>query len=295
MNKFDEKLCEQKKSSCCFKKILQCIPAKLKNKAPRVAVIRLSGVIGAVGSFKKGLSLDELVDDIEDAFDVSNLKAVALQINSPGGSPVQSELIYKRVRALSEEKNIPVISFVEDVAASGGYWLACTGDEIYASTSSIVGSIGVISAGFGFVDAIKKLGVERRVYSQGNNKSILDPFQKEKPEDIEILKSAQKEVHEAFKNLVRQRRKGKIKDSDEDKLFNGEFWSGGQAKDLGLVDEIGDLYSVIRAKYGDKVKFEKISKPKGWLKRKLGVFQENIVSNVISSVEEGQAWKRFGL
>jgi signal peptide peptidase SppA len=190
---------------------LKKIINKIKKPKSKVAVLRLSGVIGSAGMMKKGISLDDLNDDIEKAFELSGVKAVALQINSPGGSPVQSELIYKRIRELSDEKKIPVYSFVEDVAASGGYWLACTGDEIYASESSIVGSIGVISAGFGFVDAIKKLGVERRVYTQGENKSILDPFQKEDPKDIDILMNLQKDVHESFKNLVRSRRDGKIK------------------------------------------------------------------------------------
>jgi signal peptide peptidase SppA len=282
----------KKEKKCgCFKKLLQ----KIKKPVKTVAVIRLSGVIGSAGAFKKGLCLEDIEDDIEKAFDVSDLTAVALQINSPGGSPVQSELIYNRIRAYAKEKEIPVYSFVEDVAASGGYWLACSGDEIYASTSSIVGSIGVISAGFGFVEAIKKLGVERRVYHQGENKSVLDPFQKEKPKDIEILLSAQKEVHEAFKNLVRTRREGKINPSDEDRLFSGEFWAGGMGKELGLVDEIGDMRSVMRKKFGDKVKFEKISKQKGFLKRKLGIIGGEFADGVMSSVEAKGLWSRFGL
>jgi len=274
---------------------LKKIILKLKRRQAKVAILRLSGVIGSAGAFKKGLSLDEIEDDIESAFEVSGLKAVALQINSPGGSPVQSELIYGRIRALSQEKKIPVYSFVEDVAASGGYWLACTGDEIYASKSSIVGSIGVISAGFGFVEAIKKLGIERRIYAQGDNKSVLDPFSKENPKDIEILTSAQKAVHEAFKELVRTRREGKIKKSKEKSLFSGEFWSGEQAKELGLVDDIGDMRSVMREKLGKKIKFERISKPKGWLKKRLGIISENVVDGAISSVEKRGLWSKFGL
>lgn len=284
------KMKKQKKCGC-FKRFIQ----KIKKPVPVVAVLRLSGVIGAAGAMKKGLSLEDMEDDIQKAFDVSGLKAVALQINSPGGSPVQSEFIYNRIRALAAEKDVPVYSFVEDVAASGGYWLACTGDEIYASTSSIVGSIGVISAGFGFVDAIKKMGIERRVYHQGENKSVLDPFKKENPKDIEILMSAQKEVHEAFKNLVRTRRDGKIKKSDEKNLFSGEFWAGSSAKELGLIDEIGDMRSVLREKFGEKVKFEKISKPKGFLKRKLGIMGADLTGGAISVLEQKNLLARFGL
>lgn len=267
---------------------------KITKSKPKVAVLRLSGVIGSAGMMKKGLSLEELDDDIKRAFEISGLKAVALQVNSPGGSPVQSELIYKRIRAFSEEKKVPVYTFVEDVAASGGYWLACSGDEIYASESSVVGSIGVISAGFGFVDAIKKLGVERRVYTQGENKSVLDPFQKENPKDIEILMNLQKDVHESFKNIVRTRRDGKIKKTQEKQLFSGEFWNGVKGKDLGLVDEIGDMYSVMQSKYGKKVKFEKISKPKGWLKKKLSGATLNITDSIASSIVEKLFWGKYG-
>lgn len=273
---------------------IKALIKKIKKSKPKVAVLRLSGVIGSAGMMKKGLSLEDLNDDIEEAFEVSGLKAVALQINSPGGSPVQSELIYKRIRALSEEKKIPVYSFVEDVAASGGYWLACAGDEIYASDSSIVGSIGVISSGFGFVEAIKKMGIERRVYTQGENKSVLDPFKEENPKDIEILLNLQKDVHEAFKNLVRSRREGKIEKSKEKRLFSGEFWNGVQGKELGLVDEIGDMYSVIQKKYGKKVTFIKISKPKSWIQRKLTGTSADIADGIANSIAEKMAWGRFG-
>jgi signal peptide peptidase SppA len=282
---------EVKKSRRCFKKLMN----KLMPKSDKVAVLRLSGVIGAAGTFKKGLSLEDIEEEIEKAFDVKNLKAVAVQVNSPGGSPVQSELIYNRIRALSAEKKVPVFTFIEDVGASGGYWLACSGDEIYASASSVVGSIGVISAGFGFVEAIKKLGVERRVYHQGENKSILDPFRPENPKDVEILMDLQKDVHEEFKNLVRSRRGSKIKKEDENKLFSGEFWTGVRAKELGLVDEIGDLRAVMREKYGKKIEFEKVSKPKGWLKRKLGVVGGAFADGIVSSISDRALWGRFGL
>lgn len=290
--KKDKKNTKAKKSLC--KRIKGLCPFKGKEK-PVVAVLRLAGVIGEAGGFKKGLSLAELEEDITKAFEVAEVTAVAVQVNSPGGSPVQSELIYNRIRALAEEKEIPVYAFAEDVAASGGYWLACAGDEIYASKSSIIGSIGVISASFGFVEAIKKLGVERRVYSQGENKSILDPFQEEKASSVKILTEAQKDVHEAFKELVRERRKGKIKKTAEKSLFSGEFWSGQKALSLGLVDGIGDMHSVIREKHGDQVKYVKISKPQSWLKRKLGMASQSVTDSLVSTMAERHLWERFGL
>jgi signal peptide peptidase SppA len=269
--------------------------AKLQKKQDKIAVLRLSGIIGSAGMFKKGMSIEELDDDIEKAFSISSVKAVALQINSPGGSPVQSELIYKRIRSLSEEKNIPVYTFIEDVAASGGYWLACAGDEIYASVSSVVGSIGVISSGFGFVEAIKKIGVERRVYTQGANKSILDPFKEVKEQDIEILLNLQKDVHEAFKDLVRSRRGDKIKASDEAHLYSGEFYNGIKACQFGLVDKIGDMRSVMTEKYGKKVKFEKIIKSKGWLKRKISASSDDLFDNIVNVINDKIIWNRYGL
>lgn len=280
-------------------KILSKIPLeRFQNPPPVVAVLRLSGVIGQIGAYRQGLTLSEMEEEIKAAFEPRrNLKAVVLAVNSPGGSPVQSELISKRIRALSEAKEIPVVAFVEDVAASGGYWLACTGDEIYASRSSIVGSIGVIAAGFGFVDAIKKLGIERRVYTQGENKSILDPFKPKKDSDIAIVKTAQKDIHEAFKQLVRERRKDKLK-GDEEKLFSGEFWSGQQALDLGLIDGINDMYSLMQERYGEEVKFRKVQSRKGWLQRKLGFlgssFSTSIAHALANVIEERSLWGRFG-
>jgi signal peptide peptidase SppA len=292
-----EELKKQPSSKICvlFKKIpfLKC-----RKSNPTIAVLRLSGVIGQVGHFRSGLTMESLNDTIEEAFKLPKLKALALVINSPGGSPVQSELIYKRIRNLAEEKDVEVLSFVEDVAASGGYWLACTGDEIYASENSIIGSIGVIAATFGFQDAIKKLGVERRIYTQGENKSILDPFLPEKESDIKILTSAQKDIHESFKNLVRARRVGKLK-GEEGELFSGEFWSGKKAAELGLVDKIDDMYSVIKEKYGEKINIQKVGKEKSWLKRKLGITFNNISLNLIDSliekIEIKAFWNRFGL
>ena len=269
---------------------------KFFKKKPRVAVLRLSGVISSEsGLFKKGLCLETIEEEIEKAFDVKNVKAVALQINSPGGSPVQSELIYNKIRQLSKKKNVPVYSFAEDVAASGGYWLLCSGDEMYAHGSSIVGSIGVVSAGFGFVEAIKKIGVERRVYHQGENKSVLDPFKKENPKDVEILTSIQKDVHEAFKEMVRKARGNKIKKDSENQLFSGEFWSGVSAVDLGLIDGIADMNAKLVEKFGKDVEIVRINKPQGWLKRKLSSELGNAAASAICAIEEKSVWNRYGL
>ncbi len=274
--------------------IKKCIKKFFKKKN-KVAVIRLAGVIGQDSAMKSGLSLENIDQAIEKAFATKDIKAVALAINSPGGSPVQSELIYRKIRSLSLEKKLTVYSFVEDCAASGGYWLALAGDEIYVSSSSIVGSIGVISAGFGFVEAIKKIGIERRIYTQGKNKSILDPFSKEKSEDIAIISRVQAAIHNIFKDIVRERRQGKINNEQEDSLFNGEFWCGAEAKDLGLVDGIDNLYDFMRHKYGKDVEFVKTNKPSGWLKRKLGVSALGIDEKIIAILDERMLKSRIGL
>lgn len=269
---------------------------KLFKKNPKVAVLRFSGVIAESSGFgKQGLSLESLESSIKLAFETPNAKAVAIQVNSPGGSPVQSELIYRYVKQCSKEKKIPVYTFAEDVAASGGYWLLCAGDEVYALQSSIVGSIGVIAAGFGYVEAIKKLGIERRVYTQGENKSILDPFKKEKKEDIELIHAAQKEIHDSFKNLVKSSRGDKIDSSKENEIFSGKFWTGNQAKSLGLIDNIDSLHDVMINKFGDDVELIKINKPKGWLKRKFGISIDSIINNFLEKIEERALWQRFGL
>ncbi|MCE3233224.1 MAG: sohB [Rickettsiaceae bacterium] len=284
-------MASKQESKGCFSRLI----CKIKGNGDNVAVLRLAGIIGGSGKLKKGISFDEVEDDIEKAFKVKNLKAVALQINSPGGSPVQSELIAGRIITLAKEKGVPVYSFVEDVGASGGYWLSCAGDEIYASGNSIVGSIGVIMSTFGFAEAIKKLGVERRVYYQGENKSILDPFKPEDPKDVEILLNLQKEIHAEFKSYIRRRRGTRIKKEDEDLLFSGEFWTGTKALQLGLVDGIGDMRSIIRKKYGEDIEFVKVSQPKGWLKRKLGLAGGAFAEGVIGAVSDKQIWARFGL
>jgi signal peptide peptidase SppA len=204
-------------------------------------------------------------------------------------------LIYGRIRALAEKHKLPVYIFCEDVAASGGYWLACAGDEIYADPSSIVGSIGVIAASFGFVEAMDKLGIERRVHTSGENKSILDPFLPEKPEDVDRLKAIQSDVHEAFKALVRQRRSSKLKETDGE-LFSGAFWSGKKALDLGLIDGIGHLHDVLKQKYGEKVDIKVIEKPQGWGLRRLGFgLDSDFTASAIEALETRAMWARFGL
>jgi signal peptide peptidase SppA len=240
------------------------------NTKPVVAVMRLEGVIGKGGSMKSGLTISSLNKLIEKMFKIERLDAVCLCINSPGGSPVQSELISKRLTSLAKELGVPIYSFVEDVAASGGYWLACAGDKIFANKSSIIGSIGVISSGFGFHEAIGKLGIERRVIAEGKNKSVLDPFQPAKSSDVKLVKDLQKKIYEHFIETVKEHRKGRLTQTDEI-IFNGEFWTGQKALDYGLIDGIDDLYSFIHKKYGNEVKVEYIENKQSWFKRKLGM------------------------
>ncbi len=216
----------------------------------KIAVISLEGIIGKGAISKNGLSLKNVNSKIEKAFKIKNLYAVSLIINSPGGSPTQSELIAKRIMYHSSKYNVPVYAFIEDVAASGGYWLACAADKIYATKSSIIGSIGVISSGFGFVEAIKKHGIERRVITQGKSKSVLDPFMPSKDSDIKIIANIQKNIHENFIDFVKLRRKSHLLHKAED-LFSGEFWSGETAAEYGLIDGIDDIYSFYNRKLGD--------------------------------------------
>ncbi len=265
-----------------------------KNK-PVVAHLRLSGVIGNVGRFQQGLSYASHHEIIKKAFSLKKIKAVAISINSPGGSPVQSHLLYSLIRKLAEEKKVKVITFAEDVAASGGYMLACAGDEIYANASSIVGSIGVIYSGFGFQDLIKKAGVERRVHTAGKSKSILDPFMEEKPEDIQKLKAIQEDLHKEFIQLVKSSRKEKISSASDDTLFNGEFWAGSKAKELGLVDGIGNVFQVLEDQFGTEVKIKNFEKQEGWLKKKLSSSMSDAVSSAITELETRSIWNKFGL
>tara|TARA_B100000886_G_scaffold202891_1_gene140161 strand:+ start:8665 stop:9471 length:807 start_codon:yes stop_codon:yes gene_type:complete len=265
------------------------------SKKPVVAHIRLRGVIGNVGRFQQGLSLASNEAIIKKAFETKKLSAVAISINSPGGSPVQSKLIYSLIRRLAKEKKVKVFTFAEDVAASGGYMLACAGDEIYANSSSIVGSIGVIYAAFGLSELIKKIGVERRVYTAGKSKSTLDPFKEEKPEDVERLKRIQEDLHKQFIELVKSSRKDKIKHMKDDDLFTGEFWSGEKSKDLGLIDGIGDMTETIQEKFGKKVKIKNFDKPESWLKRRLSSNLSNDIINISYELESRYLWNKYGL
>ncbi len=277
-----------------------------KKPNPKVAHLNLSGVIGQGSRMEKGLNYESVFPLIEKAFKDKEIKAVAVSINSPGGSPVQSELIYNAIRQKSEETKIPVFTFAQDVAASGGYWLLLAGDEIYAHNASIIGSIGVIFSGFGLVEAIKKLGIERRVYTQGKNKAVMDPFMPEKEENVEILKDVQRDIFEGFVDLVKSRRKThfrnaegqKISEDDEfltDKIFTGAFWSGKSAKNLGLVDEIADLRAKMIEKYGQKVEIVEVTSKKSLLKSLLSSKQERLVDSFISKAEERLGFAKFGL
>jgi len=266
-----------------------------------VGVVRLNGVIGAVSPVRGGIDLASVAGALESAFTLRGVKAVALLINSPGGSPVQSSLIFKRIRALAAEENVPVFAFAEDVAASGGYMLACAADEIFADESSIVGSIGVVSAGFGFTGLIDKIGVERRVHTSGESKSQLDPFKPENPEDVERLKALQEEVHESFKALVRNARGDRLgKDAD---LFTGAYWAAAGAKARGLIDGIGDVRSVMRERFGDKVKLKVVGDKKPLWRRGIGLTSlqnpatlgEGFANGLVSALENRSLWSRFGL
>jgi signal peptide peptidase SppA len=233
------------------------LPPRFRARAPLVPVVRLSGVIGSVLPLRPGLSLAVVAPALERAFSMRGAKAVAIIVNSPGGSAVQSHLIFRRIRAHAEESKLPVLVFVEDAAASGGYMIACAGDEIFADPSSLVGSIGVVSASFGFDRLIERFGVERRLHTAGENKAMLDPFRPERPEDVERLKAIQANVHEAFKHLVETRRGAHLR-GDPGELFSGAVWTGGEALAIGLIDGLGDIRGVLRQRYGDKVQLRLI-------------------------------------
>jgi len=250
---------------------------------------------------RQGMTAANLVEPLERAFKLTGVKAVVLAINSPGGAPAQSSLIFKRVRALATEHDIPVFAFAEDVAASGGYMLALAADEIYADETSIIGSIGVVSAGFGFTGLLRRLGIERRVHTAGEKKAILDPFSPERPEDVEHLLELQADVHDVFKDMVRERRKGKLKIS-EDKLFTGEFWTGRKALEYGLVDGIGELTETMKERFGDRVVFRPMNARQSWLKRKLSMRLGSprldaggFATDMVAAIEERAHWSRFGL
>ncbi|MCW2308250.1 S49 family peptidase [Rhodobium gokarnense] len=282
------------------------LPERWQKDHPFVPVVRLSGAIGMVTPLRPGLSLATCAPALSKAFSYKHAPAVAIIVNSPGGSPVQSRLIYQRIRDLAEEKEKQVFVFVEDVAASGGYMIALAGDEIVVDPSSIVGSIGVVAATFGFTEAMKKLGVERRVYTSGDRKVMLDPFQPADEEDVAHLKALQAEIHETFIDMVKERR-GDILQDDVD-LFNGRYWTGLQAQGFGLADKIGDLRGVLRERYGPEVKFKLVSSDRSFFMRRgargatiaagpdgVRLEASGLTGDLVSTLEERALWARYGL
>jgi len=265
---------------------------KKKTVVPHV---RLTGVIGSAGKFKQGIDLAGQKNILKKAFSFKKAKHVAISINSPGGSPVQSHLIYSYIRQLAEKNKIKVLIFAEDVAASGGYLISCAGDEIYANSSSIIGSIGVISASFGFKELIKKLGIERRVYTAGKNKNTLDPFVEEKEEDVKRLKSIQLELHADFIKVVEASRGSKLKDPEKNNIFTGEFWTGSSALNLGLIDGIGNADQVLKEKFGDKVIIKNFEKQKSFIAKKLSSSIQDPINTLTNVLEEKSIWQKFGL
>lgn len=277
------------------------LPERLRGGAV-VPVVRLSGTIGAVTPLRPGLSLAGVTRVLERAFATKGAKAVAVVINSPGGSPVQSRQIYARIRQLALERKIPVLVFVEDVAASGGYMIACAGDEIFCDVSSILGSIGVVGGTFGFTELIKKVGIERRLYTSGTHKGSLDPFLPENPDEVDRLKAIQRDIHDSFIDLVKGSRGSRLK-GEGDYLFTGEYWAGERAVKLGLADAIGDLRTVLRARYGEKVRTPVIAPPTGLLSNLTGkksgagamISATGFADDVISALETRALWARYGL
>jgi signal peptide peptidase SppA len=288
-----------------FDRCVEWLPARFRRGVAVVPVVRLSGLIGAVTPLRPGMTLAGIARTLERAFGMRNAKAVALLINSPGGSPVQSRQIYLRIRQLAAEKKLPVLVFVEDVAASGGYMIACAGDEIFCDPSSILGSIGVVGGSFGFQELIKRIGVERRLYTAGEHKAMLDPFLPEDRDDVARLKAIQREIHTIFISLVKQSRGARLKSSD-DVLFTGEYWAGETSVSLGLADAIGDLRSTLRARYGEKVLTPVIAPATGLLS---GLFGRRapgagslslsdglagLPEELISALESRAIWAKFG-
>src|ERR1700761_8890054 len=293
------------KTASLLDRLKALLPERLRPGSVVIPVVRLSGVIGAVTPLRPGMSLAGVARTLEKAFATKNAKAVALVINSPGGSPVQSRQIYLRIRQLAAEKKLPVLVFVEDVAASGGYMIACAGDEIFCDPSSILGSIGVVGGSFGATELIKKIGVERRLYTAGSHKAMLDPFLPENPDDVARLKSIQREIHTIFISLVKDSRGARLKGPD-DELFTGEYWAGESSVKLGLADGIGDLRSTLRARYGEKVKTPVIAPASGMLSgllgrrspgaSALGVLDgfSGLPDELISALETRAIWSRYG-
>lgn len=280
------------------------LPGRFGRRTPFLPVVKLHGTIGVGTPLRPSLNFESVNAILERAFSYRGVPAVLLSINSPGGSAVQSALIHNRIRQLAEQKNTKVITFCEDVAASGGYWLAAAGDEIYADRSSIVGSIGVVYASFGFVDAINRLGVERRVHTAGDNKMMLDPFQPQRDDEVARLKVMQGDIHEAFKDLVRSRRNGRLS-GDEAELFSGAFWSGSKALDYGLIDGLGTMHEVVRERFGADAVLKPVA-PRGSWMRRLGVPPRvglgaggrapiGFAEELLDAVEARSLWQRFGL
>lgn len=289
-------------------KIIDTLLSPIRGRPPVVSVVRLDGIIKGNDRFSRSINLASVAGRLEAAFKMRHSQAVALLVNSPGGSPVQSDLIAGRIRALAKEHDKPVVAFVEDVAASGGYWLALAADEIFVTPASIIGSIGVISAGFGFQDAIERIGVERRVHTSGTRKSLLDPFQAENQDDVAYLEEIQSEIHAGFRKWVEERRGGKLKTELEPELFEGKFWTGARGVELGLADGIGDLRSVMRGRFGEKTRFRVLEERQGLLKR-LGIgssvrgsqgsmsgeIAAGLGEGMLETVESRALWARFGL
>jgi signal peptide peptidase SppA len=283
-------------------KIRKLIPRRWRSDTPVIPVVRLTGTIAAGGSqFRPSLSIASTAAVLERAFDIKQAPAVAIIINSPGGSPVQSRLIYKRISDLAQEKDKKVLVFVEDAAASGGYMIACAGDEIIADPCSVIGSIGVVAATFGFSDAISRIGVERRVYTAGTSKVSLDPFQEEKKEDVAKLNVILADMHDVFINLVKQGRGAKLADNPD--IFTGQYWLAEKALALGLIDSIGDIRSVIKTRYGEKAELKLISAPRGLFGRRSGMpaiasmaeVGAGLVDEALGRVDEQALWARIGL
>ncbi|MBB5751964.1 signal peptide peptidase SppA [Prosthecomicrobium pneumaticum] len=283
-----------------FTRLKRMLPPALGGDAVIVPVVRIAGAIGAVGPFRQGVTLASLAGPLKKAFAMRG-PAVAITINSPGGSPVQSHLIFGRIRALAEESGKTVIVAVEDVAASGGYLIALAGDEILVDPSSIVGSIGVVSAGFGFVGLLDRLGIERRVHTAGENKAMLDPFQPERESDVVHLKALQRDVHDMFIHLVRTRRGARL--VEDPALFTGAFWSGLRGVELGLVDRVGDLRSALRARYGERVVLRPVGGRRGLVRSLVGgrlghgsaMMRPDLAQAALAAVEERALWARYGL
>jgi serine protease SohB len=274
-------------------------PRRWRSGVAIVPVVRLAGVIGFSTPLRPGLTLFGIARILDKAFKQKGIKAIALVINSPGGSAVQSHLIYQRIRQMAAEKKVPVIAFVEDVAASGGYMIACAAEEIVADASSIVGSIGVVGASFGFDEAMKRLGIERRVYTAGEHKVMLDPFQPENPEDVERLRSIQKEIHGDFIGLVKTSRGTRLS-APEQSLFSGEYWTGRTALSFGLIDRIGDLRSVLRERFGEEVIMPLIAPSRGLLGRLSSASEvlgprSGLADDMVSAIETRALWARYGL